>query len=65
MDVKSVFFNGFLVEEVYVSQPTDFINEKKFNHIFKLTETLYSLKQSRRAWFGRLSTFPNENGFFR
>ena len=38
MDVKSVFVNGFIQEEVYVEQPLDFENHEFSNHIFKLTE---------------------------
>jgi len=46
MDVKSAFLNGFLNEEVYVSQPPGFINEEKPNHVFKLTKSLYGLQHS-------------------
>jgi len=65
MDVKSAFLNGFRNEEVYVSQPPGFINEEKHNHVFKLTKALYSLKQTPRAWYDRLSTFLIENEFSR
>jgi len=65
MDVKSAFLNGFLNEEVYVSQPPGFINKEKPNHVFKLTKALYGLKQAPRAWYDRLSTFLIENGFSR
>jgi len=65
MDVKSAFLNGFLNEEVYVSQPPGFINEEKPDHVFKLTKTLYGLKQALRAWYDRLNTFLIENGFSR
>jgi hypothetical protein len=49
MDVKSVFLNGYIEEEVYVRQPPDFENPKFPNHIFKLHKALYGLKQASRA----------------
>ena len=36
MDVKSVFLNGYINEEVYVEQPHGFENDKKFDHVYKL-----------------------------
>jgi hypothetical protein len=66
MDVKSAFLNGLLNEEVYVHQPPCFIDEKKPEHVFKLTKALYGLKQAPRAWYERLiSSFLLENGFTR
>jgi Reverse transcriptase (RNA-dependent DNA polymerase) len=49
MDVKSTFLNGFLDEEVYVQQPSGFINQTYPNHVYKLTKALYGLKQAPRA----------------
>ncbi|GKB99557.1 retrovirus-related pol polyprotein from transposon TNT 1-94 [Tanacetum coccineum] len=57
MDVKSVFLNGFINEEVYVSQPPGFINFEKPNHVFKLKKALYSNKQAPKAWCDRLKAF--------
>ena len=44
MDVKSVFLNGFINEEVYVEQPLGFENPNFPNHVFKLSKALYGLK---------------------
>ncbi|GJU87449.1 retrovirus-related pol polyprotein from transposon TNT 1-94 [Tanacetum coccineum] len=57
MDVKSAFLNGFINEEVYVSQPPRFINFKKPDHVYKLKKALYGLKQTPKAWYDRLKAF--------
>ena len=49
MDVKSAFLNGFIEDEVYVEQPLGFENFNFPNHVFKLSKTLYGLKQALRA----------------
>ena len=49
MKVKSAFLNGYLKEEVYVSQPHGFENNEFSNHIFKLDKTLYGLKQAPKS----------------
>ncbi|GKC87972.1 retrovirus-related pol polyprotein from transposon TNT 1-94 [Tanacetum coccineum] len=49
MDVKTVFLNGPLKEEVYVSQPEGFIDSEFPNHVYRLKKALYSLKQAPRA----------------
>ncbi|GJZ73854.1 retrovirus-related pol polyprotein from transposon TNT 1-94 [Tanacetum coccineum] len=49
MDVKSAFLNGFINEEVYVAQPSGFIDFKKPNHVYKLKKALYGLKQAPKA----------------
>ncbi|GJX42129.1 retrovirus-related pol polyprotein from transposon TNT 1-94 [Tanacetum coccineum] len=49
MDVKSVFLNGFINEEVYMAQPPGFIDFKKPDHVYKLKKALYGLKQEPKA----------------
>ena len=65
MDVKSVFLNGTIKEEVHVEQPPGFEDHQFPNHVYKLNKTLYDLKQAPRAWYERLSKFLIENGFKR
>ncbi|MCH83694.1 gag-pol polyprotein [Trifolium medium] len=45
MDVKSVFLNGYLNEEVYVEQPKGFIDHSFPDHVYKLKKALYGLKK--------------------
>ena len=56
MDVKSNFLNGFIEEEVSVKQPLGFEDHTLPDHVFKLKNALYSLKQAPRAWHDRLSS---------
>nr|GEU72905.1 hypothetical protein [Tanacetum cinerariifolium] len=57
MDVKTMFLNGNLREEVYVSQPNGFVDHDNANHVYKLKKALYGLKQALRAWYDMLSSF--------
>ena len=41
MDVKSAFLNGFIKEEVYVEQPSGFVNPTHPDFIFKLDKAFY------------------------
>jgi len=56
MDVKSVFLNGYIDKEVYVS-PSGFEDHKYAEHVFKLKKALYGLKQAPQQWYERLSNF--------
>jgi hypothetical protein len=46
MDVKSVFLNGDLQEDVYMQQPPCFEIEGKEHKVCKLIKDLYGLKQA-------------------
>ncbi|KAJ9547066.1 hypothetical protein OSB04_019609 [Centaurea solstitialis] len=63
MDIKNVFLNGKLNEEVYVSQLPGFVDPKFPDHVYKLNNALYGLKQAPRAWYDTLSTFLLSKGF--
>ncbi|GJZ34866.1 copia protein, partial [Tanacetum coccineum] len=49
VDVKSAFLNGFINEEVYVAQPSGFIDFAKPNHVYRLKKVLYGLKQAPKT----------------
>ncbi|GKC11588.1 retrovirus-related pol polyprotein from transposon TNT 1-94 [Tanacetum coccineum] len=57
MDIKSAFLNSFINEEVYVAQPSGFIDFAKPNHVYRLKKALYGLKQAPKAWYDRLKAF--------
>lgn len=54
MDVKNVFFNGDLSEEVYMKPPLGYSHPP--NQVCKLGHALYGLKQASRAWYEKFST---------
>jgi hypothetical protein len=49
MNVKSVFLNGVIHEEVFVKKSLDFENTKYHNRVYKLSKALYGHKQALRA----------------
>ncbi|RDX73148.1 hypothetical protein CR513_47280, partial [Mucuna pruriens] len=54
LDVKFVFLNGVLEEEIYVDQPQGFINKGNEGKVLRLRKALYGLKQAPRAWYNRI-----------
>ncbi|GKA36606.1 retrovirus-related pol polyprotein from transposon TNT 1-94 [Tanacetum coccineum] len=63
MDVKTTFLNGPLKEEVYVSQPDDFVDPDFPDHVYRLKKALYGLKQAPKVWYDKLSSFLIEYHF--
>ncbi|GJR62378.1 retrovirus-related pol polyprotein from transposon TNT 1-94 [Tanacetum coccineum] len=63
MDVKTVFLNGPLKEEVYVEQPDGFVNLDHPEKVYRLRKALYGLNQAPRAWYDELSNFLMSKGF--
>ncbi|CAL8138863.1 unnamed protein product [Prunus armeniaca] len=63
-DVKNAFLHGDLEEEVYMDLPSgcNSTPDKK-NQVCKLRKSLYGLKQSPRAWFGRLTKSMKNFGY--
>ena len=48
MDVKIVFLNGDLEEEIYMDQPKGFVEPEQESKVCKLTKSLYGLKHAPR-----------------
>ncbi|KAJ0480224.1 putative RNA-directed DNA polymerase [Helianthus annuus] len=62
-DVKNAFLHGELKEEVYMEAPPGFTGNFKTKEVCRLKKTLYGLKQSPRAWFGRFTLAMKGYGF--
>jgi len=54
-DVKNAFLHGRLEEEVYIEIPLGYGAINEGNKVCRLKKTLYGLKQSPCAWFGRFT----------
>jgi hypothetical protein len=65
MDVKSVFLNGELLEEVYVQQPPGFVLKGHEGKVLRLVKALYGLRQAPRAWYAKLDGALLQLGFRR
>ncbi|RVW27824.1 Retrovirus-related Pol polyprotein from transposon RE2 [Vitis vinifera] len=63
LDIKNAFLNGELVEEVYMELPPEFFDDQGNKKVCKLNKSLYGLKQSPRAWFGRFSQVLRRYGY--
>ncbi|WJZ83066.1 hypothetical protein VitviT2T_002777 [Vitis vinifera] len=63
-DMKNAFFHGELSEEVYMDLPPGcMVLEKQCQKVCKLKKSLYGLKQSPRAWFGRFTKSMRAFGY--
>ena len=64
MDVKNVFLNSELSEEVYTKLPLGYSHSPGFPHrVCRLRRSLYGLKQAPRAWFAKFGSTISQHGF--
>nr|GEY06183.1 hypothetical protein [Tanacetum cinerariifolium] len=54
LDIQNAFLHENLKEQVYMKQPSCFIDPQRLNHICLLHKSIYGLKQSPCSWFERL-----------
>ena len=63
MDVKTVFLNGDLEEEIYMDQPEGFVEPGQESKACKLTKSLYGLKQAPKQWHEKFDSCMIENDY--
>ena len=63
MDVKIMFLNGIIEEEVYIEQPKGFEIFRSESHVCRLKRELYGLKQEQRAWYTQINSYFTGLGF--
>eukprot|EP00253_Pinus_taeda_P014757 PITA_14757 len=64
MDVKYTFLHGDLHEEIYMEQPTGFIQIDS-NLVCWLNKSLNGLKKAPQAWYAKMDSFLLETRFSR
>ena len=55
LDIKSPFLHSNLQKEVYMEQPSGLVAQGEIGKVCRLRKSLYGLKQSTRARFGKFS----------
>jgi hypothetical protein len=63
MDVKMIFLNGDLEENVYMAQLKGFIVEGKERMRCRLKKSIYGLKQASRQWYLKFDRTIRNLGF--
>ena len=63
MDVKTVFLNGNLYENVYMAQSKSFVVEGKERMGCLLKKSIYGLKQASRQWYLKFDETVRKFGF--
>ena len=56
LNVNNAFFNGILMEDVFMHQLEGFIHPQYPSHACKLTKALYGLKQAPKTQYDRLKS---------
>ena len=65
MDVKTAFLNGFLKEEVFMTQPKGFESKGQEHMVCKHQKSIYGLKQDSRSWNLHFDEVVKGNNFIK
>jgi hypothetical protein len=63
MDVKTVFLNGIIEEEVYIEKPEGFEIFNSESHVCRLKRALYGLNKAPCAWYTQIDNYFTRLGF--
>ena len=63
MDIKTVFLDGDLNEELYMIQPEGCISPGTEHKVCKLIKSLYGLKQTPKQWYKKYDHVLVSNGY--
>jgi len=63
LDFVTAYLNSHINEEIYMKQPTGYVQKGKEHLVCKIQKGLYGLKQSAREWAKRLTDFLVKIGF--
>ena len=63
MNVKTIFLNGELDEEIYMEQPEGFSVPGQEQKVYKLVKSLYGLKQTLKQWHEKFDKEILSSGF--
>jgi hypothetical protein len=62
-DVDTTFLYGDMETELYMKQPTVFIEPRKEHLVCKLKKCLYGTKQAARQWYPKIRSCMMKNGY--
>ena len=63
MDIKTVFLNGDLEEEIYVKQSEGFVVQGQEQKIWRLVKSLYGMNQALKQWHEKFDNVMLSNDF--
>lgn len=63
MDVSTAYLNSSLQDEIYMRQPTHFVDASSPEKVLRLNKAIYGLKQSGKEWNCKLDRVLRQMNF--